>query len=99
MHLALAAMTKTPELKLEKAEADQLGEAVARVNKEFGGFVLSPKAAAIINLATVGGTLYGPRMFAHALRMKREKQDHAAGRTPAPAKEPITINADPVRVQ
>jgi hypothetical protein len=54
IHLALGALTKVEELKLDEEEAERLGKAVARVNEEFGGVILSPKQTAVINLLTCG---------------------------------------------
>lgn len=78
-HLMLAALTKVEELKLDKEEAKELGAAIARVNSEFGGVVVSPKTAACVNLAMVGGAVYGTRLIAYSNRMKQEAAAKRAG--------------------
>jgi hypothetical protein len=80
IHLALGAVTKIEELKLDEDEAERLGKAVARVNEEFGGVILSPKQTAVINLLTCGCGIYGPRIMAFGLRKKNEAE--AAKRGP-----------------
>ncbi len=64
VHFMLAKLTKIDELELDEEEAKKLGEAVARVNREFGVQIMSPKTAALLNLAVVGGAVYGPRAIA-----------------------------------
>ena len=78
LHLMGAAICKTPELQLTKEEAEELGKAVARVNKEYGIQIISSKAAALINLAIVGGTIYGPRSIAIMNNRKNEKKNSGA---------------------
>lgn len=85
-HFMLAKLVKVDELELEKGEAEELGKALARVQKEFGVAVLSPKAAALINLAVVAGGVYVPRAIAFkANRAKaEEKQPSKVAQMPAP---------------
>jgi hypothetical protein len=64
IHLMGAALLNVPELRLDEDEAKQLAGAMARVQKEFGVAVISPKAAALINMGVVGATIYGPRIVA-----------------------------------
>jgi hypothetical protein len=72
-HVMLAAITKTPELELTEEESKRIGAAVARVNEEFGGVVVSPKTAALINLAMAAGSVYGPRFVAINVRKRTER--------------------------
>lgn len=84
----LALLMKTPELEIQEAEAKRLGDALTRVNEEFGGIVISPKTEAIINLVMAAGSVYGPRLIAIKMTAKKKR--------PAAASEPITIDAQPV---
>lgn len=70
-HLMLSSLTKIEELRLDKEEAKELGDAIARVNSEFGGIVVSPKTAACINLTMVAGAVYGTRLIAFNNRLKK----------------------------
>jgi hypothetical protein len=81
-HMMLAAITKVEELELDQNEAKRLGEAVARINKLYGGFVFSEKTMAWINLGMAGCSIYGPRAIAYSARMKKERE-----------KKPVTIDA------
>ena len=75
-HIMLASLTKVDEFVLDKEEAERLAAAIAKVNAEYGGMVLPPKAAAWIHLAMAGGSIYGPRLFAYKLRMKNEAMEN-----------------------
>lgn len=79
LHLMGATILKTPELALEEKESEQLGKAVARVNAEFGGMVLDPKTAAVVNLLIVAGGIYVPRVIAVANNRKNAKAEKQAG--------------------
>lgn len=70
-----AAITKTPELELEEAEAKRLGEAVARVNACYGNFIFTEKQMAWFNLVMAGGSIYGPRFVAYNLRTRKEREE------------------------
>jgi hypothetical protein len=74
-HSMLAALIKTPELEIDEAEAKRLGDAVARVNREFGVQIMSPKTAAVVNLIMAAGTVYGPRIIAVKNNSKRRKAE------------------------
>lgn len=82
-----AAFLKVEELELSEPEAKQLGEAVARVNALYGNYMIPEKTAAWINLTMAAGSIYGPRMMAHKLRVKKEK---------ASGKGPVTIDSQKV---
>jgi hypothetical protein len=60
IHLGVAIATGLPELSLEEDEAKQLAKAFADVQAQYQ-FELDPKTAALLNLAVVGGTIYGSR--------------------------------------
>ena len=61
-------MLEAPEWEITEDEAAKLGKAVARVNAVYGGLVVSPKVSAWINLATVAGAIYGPRLIVGSLK-------------------------------
>lgn len=66
-------MLEAPEWEITEDEAAKLGKAVARVNAVYGGLVVSPKVSAWINLATVAGAIYGPRVLVGVV--KKEKPE------------------------
>jgi hypothetical protein len=72
----LAVLVKTPELALDEKEAEQLGKAIARVNREYGIQIMSPKTAALVNLGVVSIGVYGPRAVAimHNAKKKAEEK-------------------------
>lgn len=74
LHMMGAAFTKIPELELEESEAKKLGDALARVNELYNGILLTDKQRAWIGLAMAAGTIYGPRLVAHKMRLKNEKK-------------------------
>lgn len=78
-HFMLAKLTKVSELELTEEEAKILGDAMARVNREFGVQIMSPKTAALVNLATAGVGVYGPRMMAMANNAKNKKEAEKRG--------------------
>lgn len=72
IHLALAAVAKTPELALDQAEAHELAKAAATV-QGFYSTVIDPKIMAWGQLVIVAGSIYAPRVIAASMRIKREK--------------------------
>jgi hypothetical protein len=94
-HFMLAKIIKVPEIKLDNEEAEELGKALARVNKEFGIAVLSPKTAALVNLAIVAGTVYVPRLMAHDLRKKNEKKNGKQSSKPIEVDAEWTMTGQP----
>jgi hypothetical protein len=74
VHFMLAKLTSISELELDEDEAAKLGSAVARVNKEFGVQIMSPKTAALVNLGMVGMGVYGPRVVAVMNNAKKKKE-------------------------
>lgn len=59
---------------IDEDEAKKLGDAVNRVNELFDGSVLSPKAAALGNLAFVAGSVYIPRFITIKNNRRTKKQ-------------------------
>jgi hypothetical protein len=80
-HFMLASLTKIKELELEEAEAKVLGDAIARVNREFGVQIMSPKTAALIGLGTAALGVYGPRVIAIGANAKKEREAKKQGPT------------------
>lgn len=74
VHIGLASATKTPELRLEDAEAEALAKSTAVVLEEFD-IRPDPKIEAIVGLVTTAGMIYGPRVYLIAERKKREKME------------------------
>lgn len=75
LHSMGAALLKIPELELEQSEAKRLGDAVARVNAEYGGIMLSPKGAAWLGLTMAMGEVYGPRFLAAKINADKKKKE------------------------
>lgn len=67
----LAAAVKTPELELDKTEAELLAKNIAAVNAHYGK-VIDPKIMAWTGLIMACGTVYAPRVAAIRLRMSME---------------------------
>lgn len=78
-HLMLAKLTKVSELELGEDEAKQLGDALARVQREFGVKVFDPKTAALLNLGSVALAVYVPRVIAHSVNAKKEREAKQKG--------------------
>jgi hypothetical protein len=73
-HFMLAKLTKIDELELEEDEAKRLGDAMARVQKEFGFKIIDPKTAALINLGVAAVGVYGTRAVAIYQNSKQQKK-------------------------
>jgi hypothetical protein len=69
----LSKIVSMEELAIEPDEAKQLAEALDRVNELYDFSALSPKAMAWINLLTVAGGIYGPRVLAVSLKPSKAK--------------------------
>lgn len=74
IHLGISALTKTPEIELEKSESDRLAQASVDVAKHYN-IEASEKALAWTNLAVVGFSTYGPRVFAMRMRWEIERNE------------------------
>lgn len=73
VHIGLSAVTKTPEMTLDQAEADLLAEATVNVLREFD-IKPDPRAEAVIGLIVAAGTVYGPRVYLVKARQKTERE-------------------------
>lgn len=77
-HLALSAMTRTPELMLDPDEAALLAKASMDVMSFYDNMKIAPQTVAWVGLISALGSVYGPRFV--ALRIK--------AKTKAPEPEP-----------
>ncbi len=91
LHSMAAAFTKVEELELSEKEAKLLSDNIAAVNELYGGIVVPEKVQAWLNLTFAAGSVYGPRIVAHKLRMKKEAEQKKRG-------EPVTINSQQQKV-
>lgn len=74
VHLALGAVTKTPELALDISEARELAKAAAAVQSHYET-VIDPKLMAWAQLLIVAGGIYTPRFIAISVRTKKERAE------------------------
>lgn len=73
VHVGLAGITRTPELELDKDDADLLARSTANVLAEYD-VVVDPKTAAIMGLLFAVGRVYGPKVALRNMRVKEAKQ-------------------------
>ena len=73
----LAKMAKVPELELDKAEANLLAQAAAKVAEhyDFLGGALSERTAAWLGLGQAAALVYGPRIIARRASSKKPVSD------------------------
>ena len=71
VHFMGARLLKIPELELSEDEGKKLASAVNRVAEMYDVTVIPEKTLAWINLATIAGTIYGPRVIAASINKKR----------------------------
>ena len=69
IHQMLAAVTKVPELALEKAEASALAGSAAEVAKYYPAALMSPKSMAWTGLASTVAMVYLPRLAIIRMRV------------------------------
>lgn len=69
----LSGITKTPELALEESEASELASALNTVNS-FYRVAVAEKTIAWMNLAMVGGMIYGSRIVAIRARLNASRR-------------------------
>jgi hypothetical protein len=82
LHEMGAAILKTPELDLDRDEAQKLSKAVQEVSKYYA-MSFDPKKVALGNLAIVMGGIYVPRIMAYRLRKATSEPG-----APTPAEQP-----------
>lgn len=86
-HSMLAGITKTPELALEESEAGELANALNTVNN-FYRVEVAEKTMAWLNLAMVGGMIYGTRLLAIRERRSSTRAERVAARRTFTPNEP-----------
>lgn len=97
-----AQILKIPELSISEVEAKKLDAAINDVMRFYTDVELSPVVQAWLNLAMVGGVLYGPRWMAYNIRAKKAKTVDAAkpyqtAPAPAPASSAPASNVTQIR--
>lgn len=83
VHAGVSAMTKTPELALEKDDATTLARATANVLEQFD-ITPDPKVTAVVGLVMACGTVYGPRIYLIRERLISEARAKQEETQPAP---------------
>jgi hypothetical protein len=91
-HTMLAAMTRVPELQLSVQESDEFAKALTTVSS-FYNVEVAEKTMAWVNLAMVGGMIYGTRLVAMRQRRIEERAQRGpepinAAKAPGAASEP-----------
>ena len=71
LHTGIAGATKTPEVAIDKDDADTLARATSNVLAEFN-IAPDPKIAAVIGLVIAAGSVYGPMAVSIRLRKQAE---------------------------
>jgi len=82
-HELLAGLTNTPELRLDKAEYEELGDAIEGV-LEHGGIKITPKQRAQLRLARVLSKIYVPTVTSIVVRKTAEAKRRKANLPPRP---------------
>jgi hypothetical protein len=77
MHSMGAAFLNVQELELDKGEAANLADAINRVSEMYGHSI-DPRQIVWVNLISVLGMTYGPRVMAYRMRVKSQ----ATGKQP-----------------
>lgn len=78
LHLGLAQASRTPEMALDKEEADLLSNATVNLLSEFD-IRPNPKVEATFGLIIAAGSVYGPRFYLINKRRADEKEQKSAG--------------------
>lgn len=100
IHLMGAQILKVPEMALSEAEAKKLDAAVTEVMRFYTDVEISPVVQAWLNLAMVGGVIYGPRIMAHNIRKKAQAKTIDANRPVQPSPfvtPPTSANVTPIK--
>jgi hypothetical protein len=82
-----AAALKDPSFALNEVEANRLAVAVKQVQDQYP-FIIDPKTQAWINLASIGGMIYVPRLIKLSARKKQPKEKENP--QPAPQTDPVS---------
>lgn len=78
IHGMLGAIAQTPELKISAEESQKIAAAVVEVQEHFDVAIISPKFAAIGNLAATLAGVYVPRFIGMKARLAAEKKKAAS---------------------
>lgn len=89
-HTVLASALKQELWEITPEEASKMATALATVEAQYN-ISLDAKTQAWINLAMVGGSIYGPRAIAHFYIARGQK----AAREPQPVSQPQATKAKP----
>jgi hypothetical protein len=88
LHTMASVMLKTPELVLEKDEAQKLCDGLAELQKHFPIPVPNEKTIAIMSMVAIAGQVYGTRIMAVNMRKKMERAQRNANVTQMPKQNP-----------
>ena len=75
IHFTLAAISKTPELALNEAEATQLATALVQVSRHYNVPQVAPAVVDHVNLAMALIAIYGTRLAALKMRKRPERAE------------------------
>ena len=78
---------KSPELALEKQEADALAQAISEVEKHYS-VTLTPETRAWLGLAGCCAMIYGPRAY----MIHKRRKEARAGPKPQKVAAPVVVN-------
>ncbi len=93
LHLGMAAFLKADVVMLTEEESQRLGAAITRVTDLYDIRILPEKYMAWINLAIVGGSIYGPRVVVLARQPKKQP----ATVVNFPQAGPVPVAAEPFK--
>lgn len=94
----LAALTKSPLLRIDKDEADALGRGISNVARHYDVGGMSQKTLDWFNLFQTLSVVYGPRIFVmrqQANEKKQQQRQRAQVETPTPEPENQGNGFDP----
>ena len=74
LHMGMANAFKNELFAISKDEAEKLSAAITRVTELYEIRILPEKQMAWLNLAIVGGSIYGPRIMANSVIKARKKK-------------------------
>lgn len=67
-------MLSTPELEIDKEEAEILGKGLLEVERQFPTQI-DPRVLALVNMGAAVGMVYGPRIVAIRARLAQEAKE------------------------
>lgn len=94
MHGLLAGIARTPELAIDKSEADTLAKSIANVSRHYD-VSMQAKTLDWINLMMACGMVYGPRIMVIGANRRASRATqaprNAAPTGPAPGETPGSV--------